>query len=348
MKLFVTGGCGFIGSNFIRYWLSRYPSDSIVNFDLLTYAGNPENLRDVEASAGSRYSFYHGDIVDDAAIGHVFMKGRPDAVINFAAESHNSKAILDPTAFFRTNVLGTQVLLEVCREFKVPRFHQISTCEVYGDLELDSPDRFTEDSPYQPKTPYNASKAAADLAVRAYVHTYGLPATISNCCNNYGPYQFPEKFIPLMATRLLQDKPVHLYRSSGNKREWLHVLDHCSALDRILHHGRIGETYNVGSGIEKSVDDIADAVLGLLDKDRRSVQYVPDRPQHDRRYLLDSTKIMGELCWNPEISFADGIAETVRWYAEHREWWEPLIEKLDIQESGWSAPIPAGRPRPPA
>jgi dTDP-glucose 4,6-dehydratase len=258
-----------------------------------------------------------------------------DTIVNFAAESHNSLAVIDPTRFFRTNVLGTQTLLDVARAAGVRRFHHVSTCEVYGDLPLDSDDAFTEEHPYRPRTPYNASKAGADHAVRAYFETYGLPVTITNCSNNYGPYQFPEKVIPLFITHALDDLPLPLYASTQNRREWLHVDDHCRAIELVLERGGEGETYNVGSGLEASVEELADRILGLTGKSAALKSIVPDRPGHDRRYLLDSTKLRRELGWEPAWDFDAGLADTVRWYAAHREWWEPLRERAPVEETSW-------------
>ena len=339
MKLLVTGGSGFIGSNFIRYWLGEHPGDEIVNLDLLTYAGDATILADVEAGAGARYAFVHGDISDPALVLQLLTSRRPDVIVNFAAESHNSRALLDPAAFTRTNVAGTQTLLEAARRVGIPRYHQISTCEVFGDLALDSPERFTEDSPYRPRTPYNASKASADLIVRAYHTTFHMPVTISICCNNYGPWQHPEKVIPLFTTNALDDRPLPLYEHSENRREWLYVLDHCRAIELILLEGRIGETYNVGTGDERSVEQVADAVLGTLGKRLDLKQYVPDRPGHDRRYILDHAKIARELGWRPSVTFEQGLAETVEWYAQHRSWWTKKKADVDIEldEFAWKA-----------
>ena len=256
--------------------------------------------------------------------------------MNFAAESHNSLAVLDPTLFFRTNVLGTQILLEAARQLGVERFHHVSTCEVYGDLALDSDEVFTEETPYQPRTPYNASKAGADHAVRAYSETYGLPVTITNCSNNYGPYQFPEKVIPLFVTNALDDVGLPMYESTANKREWLHVLDHCRAIELVLQSGRVGETYNVGSGVEKSIGEIAELVLELTGKPESLKTIVPDRPGHDRRYLLDSSKLRSELGWKPTIEFEAGLEQTVRWYEAHRDWWEAMKGRAPIVESAWA------------
>jgi dTDP-glucose 4,6-dehydratase len=257
-----------------------------------------------------------------------------DTIVNFAAESHNSFAVLNPSVFFRTNVMGTQALLEAARKTGV-RVHHISTCEVYGDLSLETDEVFTENSSYHPRTPYNASKAAADHAVRAYHQTYELPVTITNCSNNYGPYQYPEKVIPLFATNALDDTPLPLYASTQNRREWIHVLDHCRAIERVLLDGRVGETYNVGSGVERNIEQIADAVLDALGKPKSLKSIVPDRPGHDRRYLLDWSKIRTELGWQPQVDFNEGLRDTVHWYAEHREWWEPLRERAPVVEDAW-------------
>ena len=337
MKLLVTGGAGFIGSNFVRYWLDRHPDDSVVNYDALTYAGDRASLADVERTAAKRYAFVHGDVADAAAVRGAIEEHRPDAIVNFAAESHNSRAVLDPGSFVRTNVLGTQVLLDAAREARVGRFHQVSTCEVYGDLALDSCERFAEDSPYRPRTPYNASKAAADLIVRAFHATYGLPVTISICSNNYGPYQFPEKVIPLFTTNALDDRPLPLYRHSENRREWLHVEDQCRAIALVLLNGRIGETYNVGSGDERSVEEVADAVLAETGKPASLKTYVEDRPGHDRRYLLDHEKIRRELGWEPRIPFERGLRDTVEWYRANPAWWRAKRDgaRACLDESRW-------------
>ncbi len=332
MNILVTGGAGFIGSNFTRYWTEHHPEDHAVVLDLLTYAGNRPNLDDVEA----RITFVEGDIADFDLVEQVLRGRRIDVIVNFAAESHNSLAVLDPGRFFRTNIIGTQTLLEAARTVGVHRFHHISTCEVYGDLALDSTDLFTETSPYQPRTPYNASKAGGDHAVRAYHETYGLPITITNCANNYGPYQFPEKVIPVFVTSALDDTPLQMYASTENRREWIHALDHCAAIDAVLERGQVGETYHVGTGVEKSIEEIADAVLAELGKPASLKTIIPDRPGHDRRYILDWTKIRRELGWEPRILFDRGLAETVQWYAEHRDWWEPLRERAPVVEgSAW-------------
>ncbi len=331
MRLLVTGGAGFIGSNFVRYWVERHPGDRVVVLDLLTYAGDRRNLAEVD----ERIGFVQGDIADLELCERLLEGEAIDVVVNFAAESHNSLAVVEPTRFFRTNVLGTQALLEAARRLGVRRFHHVSTCEVYGDLPLDSDEVFTEDSPYRPRTPYNASKAAADHAVRAYHETYELPVTITNCSNNYGPFQFPEKVIPLFATNALDDRDLPLYASTQNRREWLHVLDHCRAIELVLERGREGETYNVGSGVERSIEEIADLVLELTGKPQSLKTIVADRPGHDRRYLLDSTKLRRELGWQPEIGFEAGLRGTVEWYRAHRDWWEPLRERALVQETAW-------------
>ena len=335
MNLMVTGGAGFIGSNFIRYWLEQYPDDQVVNLDLLTYAGNLASLRDVADRFGGRYTFVRGDIGNVDLVEYLLAAHRIDAVVNFAAESHNSRAILDPSAFFRTNVLGTQGLLEACRRRKTARVHHVSTCEVFGDLDLDSPDSFGEEHPYRPRTPYNAAKAGGDLAAHSYHETFGLPVTISTCANNFGPYQFPEKLIPLFIANALDDKPLPLYRSSANRREWLYVTDHCRAIDLILKRGTIGALYNIGSGVEQSVEQITDRILALLGKPQSLKTYVPDRPGHDRRYLLNSAKIRRELGWAPQVAFDEGMEQTVRWYVENEAWWRPLQARLAVVESGW-------------
>jgi dTDP-glucose 4,6-dehydratase len=328
-RLLVTGAAGFIGSNFVHYWLERHPDDHVVALDLLTYAGDPRNLD------GLGVRLVEGDIGDLELGERVLAEEQIDTVVNFAAESHNSLAILDPARFFRTNALGTQTLLEAGRRKGLARFHHVSTCEVYGDLALDSDESFTEESPYRPRTPYNASKAAADHAVRAYFHTFELPVTITNCANNYGPRQFPEKVIPLFLTNALDDRELPLYASTQNRREWLHVDDHCRAIELVLEQGREGETYNVGSGDERSIEQIADLVLDLTGKPQSLKTIVPDRPGHDRRYLLDASKLRRELGWQPQISFEDGLRATVEWYRANRAWWEPLRERAPVLETGW-------------
>ncbi len=329
----MTGGAGFIGSNFVRYWLDQHPDDLVVAYDALTYAGDRRNLADLE----DRVTLVEANVCDGAAAVATLEDHSIDVIVHFAAESHNSLAVIDPGRFFRTNVIGTQTMLDAARRVGVERFHHISTCEVYGDLPLDSDEAFVEDSPYRPRTPYNASKAGADHAVRAYHETYGLPVTITNCSNNYGPFQFPEKLVPLFTTLALDDDPLPLYESSDNRREWLHVLDHCRAIDAVLSRGRVGETYLVGSGFEASIEEVADSILSLLGKPSSLKSYVPDRPGHDRRYLLDSTKLRKELGWEPTIGFEEGLADTVTWYVGNRSWWEPLRGRAPVtEETAWA------------
>ena len=339
MQLLITGGAGFIGSNFVRYWAARRPEDRLVVLDALTYAGDRRSIAELE-SAG-RVVFVHGDICDQPLVSSTLERHGIGTVVHFAAESHNSLAVLDPARFFRTNVLGTQALCEAARRAGVARFHHISTCEVYGDLALDSEESFDEEAPYRPRTPYNASKAGADHVVRSYIETFGLQATITNCCNNYGPYQFPEKVIPLFATRALEGQALPLYASTKNRREWLHVEDHCRAIELVLTDGVVGETYNVGSGQEASIEQIADGVLAATGRPESLKTIVPDRPGHDRRYLLDSTKIRTELGWEPVVDFASGLEATVHWYRDNRSWWEPLIGRSPVVETSWASAPPA-------
>lgn len=336
MKLLVTGGAGFIGSHFIRYWLNNNLNDKIVNFDLLTYAGNLSNLVDVAKDFDDRYFFIQGDITNRQAVETVFDSFKPDVVVNFAAESHNSWAILNPGKFFNTNVMGTQILLEVSRLRGIERFQHISTCEVYGDLALDSSETFSENSPLQPRTPYNASKAAADLAVLAYHRTFNLPILISRCSNNFGPFQYPEKLIPLFTTSALSQEKLTLYKQSLNKREWVHVVDHCRAIAMMIKHGKVGEVYNVGTGTEKTIEEIADFILTSMNLSSDMKLYVQDRPSHDRRYLLDSSKIRNELGWRPEIDFDAGLAQTIQWYIDNKPWRQTIKKQGELEEKGWS------------
>jgi len=325
MKILVTGGAGFIGSNFIHYWLSKYPDDNILNLDLLTYAGNLENLKNISHS--SNYKFVQGDIADLENNQKLLKQHQIDVIVNFAAESHNGRAVIEPDIFVKTNVLGTQMLLEAARQAGVKRFHHISTCEVFGDLALGEDNSFKETDPYMPKTPYNASKAGANHVVMAYFHSFNLPVTISHCSNNYGPYQFPEKIIPRFITNALEEKKIPLFKSSRNKREWLHTKDHCAAIDAIIKKGTVGQAYNIGSGIEKSIEEIAEEILSRLGKPSSFKTYIEDRPGHDRRYLLDTSKIRTELGWKPEISFDCGLDQVVAWYQENKSWWQPLVGK---------------------
>jgi dTDP-glucose 4,6-dehydratase len=337
MRILVTGGAGFIGANFVHYWVEHHPKDAIVVLDALTYAGNRATIAPQEAAGAIR--FIHGDIADQPLVEKVLKANDITTIVNFAAESHNSLAVLDPARFFRTNVLGTQALCDAARRVGVERLHHISTCEVYGDLALDSTESFTEDSPYRPRTPYNASKAGSDHVVRCYGETYGLPVTITNCSNNYGHYQFPEKVIPLFISRALSGEPLPLYTSTQNRREWLHVLDHCSAIDLVLTKGAAGSTYNVGSGKEASIAELADAILVATKQPSTLKTIVADRPGHDRRYLLDSSKIRRELGWEPLIDFDSGLAETVAWYTHHEDWWRPLIGRSPVVEGTWGDPL---------
>jgi len=324
MKLLVTGGAGFIGSNFIYYMQKMHPDYEIVNLDLLTYAGNLDSLKDAEKS--SNYRFVHGDIADSALITELFEKEQFDMVVNFAAESHVDRAVLNPSIFVRTNVLGTQVLLDAAKTYGVKRYHQVSTDEVYGDLPLDRPDLFfTEATPLHTSSPYSAAKAGADLLVLAYHRTFGLPVTISRCSNNYGPYQFPEKLIPLMILRALKDEPLPVYGTGENVRDWLYVEDHCAAINLILHKGTVGEIYNIGGHNEKTNLHVVHTILDTLGKPESLISFVTDRPGHDRRYAIDPTKISKELDWTPTVAFADGIKGTIRWYVEHPDWWQRIL-----------------------
>lgn len=324
MKILVTGGAGFIGGNFVHYMVNKYPEDEIVNLDLLTYAGNLETLKPVEDK--KNYRFIKGDIADRDFIMELFQKEKFDVVINFAAESHVDRSISDPGIFVQTNVLGTVVLLDACRAFQVKRFHQVSTDEVYGDLPLDRPDLFfTEETPLHTSSPYSSSKASADLFVMAYHRTYGLPVTISRCSNNYGPYQFPEKLIPLMISRALAEEQLPVYGKGDNVRDWLHVLDHCIAIDLIVRKGREGEVYNIGGHNERTNLEVVKTILKALGKSEDLIHYVTDRPGHDRRYAIDPTKMEQELGWKPIYTFDTGIPETIDWYLNHEEWWQNIL-----------------------
>lgn len=324
MKIVVTGGAGFIGSNFVHHMVKQYPDDVILNLDLLTYAGNLENLREVEDKPN--YRFVRGDIADRDFIMELFDKERPDIVVNFAAESHVDRSITDPGVFVRTNVMGTQVLLDASKEYGVKRYHQVSTDEVYGDLPLDRPDLFFhEDTPLHTSSPYSSSKASADLFVLAYYRTYGLPVTISRCSNNYGPYHFPEKLIPLIISRALADEKLPVYGKGENVRDWLHVSDHCEAIDLIIHKGKVGEVYNVGGHNEKTNLEVVKTILKALDKPESLIEFVTDRPGHDLRYAIDPTKLETELGWKPKYTFETGIQQTIEWYLENKEWWENIL-----------------------
>lgn len=320
----MTGGAGFIGSNFVKYMVEKYPMYKVYNLDALTYAGNLTTCREVEAR--SNYQFIHGDISDRAFIFALFEQERFDMVVNFAAESHVDRSIIEPDIFLKTNVMGTQVLMDAARRFGVSRFHQASTDEVYGDLPLDRPELlFTEQTPLQASSPYSASKASADLLVLAYYRTFGLPVTISRCSNNYGPYQFPEKLIPLMIARALKGESLPIYGDGQNVRDWLHVEDHCRAIDLILHQGRIGEVYNIGGRNERTNLEVVHTILKLLNQSESLITYIEDRPGHDLRYAIDATKIETELGWVPTYQFETGMLQMIEWYLDHREWWEAFL-----------------------
>jgi dTDP-glucose 4,6-dehydratase len=330
MKILVTGGAGFIGSNFILYMMEKYPDYKIVNLDKLTYAGNLENLKSVETNPN--YNFIHGDICNRKTVEKAI--GGCEMVAHFAAESHVDRSITGPALFVETNIVGTQVLLDVAKEKGIKRFHYVSTDEVFGALPLDKPElKFDENTPYAPHSPYSASKAGSDHLVRAYFDTFGLPITISNCTNNYGPYHFPEKVIPLFITNATQDKPLPIYGSGKAIRDYLYVTDHCRAIDLIMHKGGVGETYCVGGDSEKNGLEIADTILKLLHKPKRLKTYVEDRKGHDMRYAIDHSKITKELDWQPSVTFEDGIKMTIDWYKKNEQWWKNIIsgEYLDNQ-----------------
>lgn len=320
----ITGGAGFIGSNFVYHMLKEHPDDKIVCVDCLTYAGNMSTL--AEAMKNERFVFYKTNICDRAGIYKIFETEHPDIVVNFAAESHVDRSIETPEIFLQTNILGTQVMMDACRKYGIGRYHQVSTDEVYGDLPLDRPDLFfTENTPIRTSSPYSASKASADLLVQAYHRTFGLPVTISRCSNNYGPYHFPEKLIPLTIANCLNDKPLPVYGEGLNVRDWLYVEDHCRAIDLIIHRGREGEVYNVGGHNEMRNIDIVKLICNYLGKPYSLIKHVSDRKGHDMRYAIDPTKIHDELGWLPETKFADGIKKTIDWYLDNREWWETIV-----------------------
>jgi len=323
MKLLVTGGAGFIGSNFILYWMKKYPQDKIVNLDKLTYAGNLENLKTVEKNPN--YIFVHEDICNLQSVNSLIEKYEIEVIVHFAAESHVDRSISDPAPFVQTNIVGTYTLLEAALKNKVKRFHHISTDEVFGHLELNSKDKFNDKTPYDPRSPYSASKAASDHLVRAYYITYNLPITISNCSNNFGPYQFPEKLIALAITNILEGKKVPVYGDGLYVRDWLYVEDHCRAVDLILHKGKIGETYLVGGLTEEILNiEVVKKVLNFMGKDKDVIEYVRDRPGHDRRYAIDWTKINQELGWKPSHDFNTSLKQTVDWYINNQEWWKEV------------------------
>jgi len=324
MKIIVTGGAGFIGSVMVNYLVKTYPQDTIINLDKLTYAGNLENCREVENEPN--YRFIRGDIADRPFIYELVRTEKPDVIINFAAETHVDRSVAHPDDFVRTNVMGTTVLMDACREFGIKRYHQVSTDEVYGDLPLDRPDLFfTETTPLHTSSPYSASKASADLFVMAYYRTYGLPVTISRCSNNYGQNQFPEKLIPLMISRALADQELPVYGTGENVRDWLHVEDHCKAIDLIVRHGKVGEIYNIGGHNERTNLEVVKTILKAVDKPESLIKYVKDRPGHDRRYAIDPAKIEKELGWKPTYNFDTGIRQTIRWYLDNEDWWKRIL-----------------------
>ncbi len=322
MKVLITGGAGFIGGNFVHHMVKKYPDYQIVVVDNLTYAGNLATLK----SVWNQIQFYKADIADRKAIFQIFEVEKPDVVVNFAAESHVDRSIETPEIFLQTNILGTQVLMDASRTYGVRRYHQVSTDEVYGDLPLDRPDLFfTEETPIHTSSPYSSSKAGADLLVLAYHRTFGLPVSISRCSNNYGPYHFPEKLIPLMIVKALADEPLPVYGEGINVRDWLYVEDHCRAIDMIIHNGRVGEVYNVGGHNEKTNISIVKTILDVLHKPHSLITYVTDRKGHDLRYAIDPTKIHQELGWLPETRFDDGILQTINWYLENQQWWKDIL-----------------------
>ncbi|PKL22018.1 MAG: dTDP-glucose 4,6-dehydratase [Spirochaetae bacterium HGW-Spirochaetae-4] len=324
MNIVITGGAGFIGSNFIFHMLVAYPTYRIICIDKLTYAGNISTL--VSIIKHPNFKFYKTDICDKKTIYRIFENEKPDMVVNFAAESHVDRSIKNPEIFIHTNIFGTQILMEACRKYGIIRYHQVSTDEVYGDLPLDKPQLFfTEETPIHASSPYSASKASADMIVLAYYRTYGIPVTISRCSNNYGPYQFPEKLIPLMIVNALNDKPLPVYGKGINIRDWLYVEDHCKAIDLIIHKGRIGEIYNIGGHNEMRNVDIVKLICNELGKSENLIEYVIDRKGHDMRYAIDPQKIHNELGWLPETKFQDGIRKTINWYLENRNWWDSII-----------------------
>ncbi len=324
MKFIVTGGAGFIGGNFVHYMVEKYPQDQIINLDALTYAGNLETLQPVEGK--TNYKFIKGDITDRDFIFGLFEKEKPDVIVNFAAESHVDRSITDPDIFVRTNVMGTTTLLDACKAHGIQRYHQVSTDEVYGDLPLDRPDLFfTEETPLHTSSPYSSSKASADLFVMAYHRTFGIPVSISRCSNNYGPYQFPEKLIPLMISRALADEALPVYGNGANVRDWLHVYDHCQAIDLIIRKGSDGCIYNIGGHNEHSNLEVVKTILQALGKPDSLIKYVKDRPGHDMRYAIDPAKLERDLGWEPVYNFQTGIRQTIQWYLDNREWWEHII-----------------------
>lgn len=325
MKILVTGGAGFIGSNFVYYQLENHPDDKIVCLDALTYAGNLHTLEN--AMQNENFKFVRGDIADRELVYNLFEQEKFDIVVNFAAESHVDRSVENPEIFLKTNIIGTSVLMDACRKYGIKRYHQVSTDEVYGDLPLDRPDLFfTETTPIHTSSPYSSSKAAADLLVQAYNRTYGLPVTISRCSNNYGPYHFPEKLIPLMISRALADESLPVYGKGENVRDWIYVTDHCSAIDLIIRKGKEGEVYNIGGHNERTNLEVVKTILAALDKPESLITFVTDRPGHDLRYAIDPTKIHNELGWLPTTKFDEGIKKTIKWYLDNKPWWEEILK----------------------
>ncbi|MFC1600234.1 dTDP-glucose 4,6-dehydratase [Patescibacteria group bacterium] len=343
-KVLVTGGAGFIGSNFTHYYLEKHPDDMIIVLDRLTYAGNLDNLKSLDNN--ERFWLMLGDIADVPMVNKLFEREKFDTVVNFAAETHVDRSIENPSAFTMTNIVGTQTLLDACRDHNVTRYHQVSTDEVYGDLGLDNDNQFTETTPIAPNCPYAASKAAADLLVRSYYETFKMPVTISRCSNNYGPYQFPEKLIPYFFRLASEDQKLPVYGDGKNVRDWLYVLDHCRAIDMILEKGKPGEVYNIGGNFEKSNLEITQRILKFLGKDENSIMYVDDRKAHDRRYAIDASKMKKEIGWEPSVSFEEGIAKTFEWYENNKEWWQKLVKKSEDRQHKETSdkPLPTSRP----
>lgn len=324
MNIIVTGGAGFIGGNFVHYMVDKYPEDMIICLDALTYAGNMETLESVMDKPN--FKFIKGNIVDREFIYQLFEEERPDIIVNFAAESHVDRSIVDPGIFLQTNIIGTGVLLDACKKYGIKRYHQVSTDEVYGDLPLDRPDLFfTEETPLHTSSPYSASKASADLLVQAYNRTFNIPTTISRCSNNYGPYHFPEKLIPLMIANALNDRELPVYGKGDNVRDWLYVEDHCIAIDLIIRNGIVGEVYNIGGHNERTNLEVVKTILKELGKGEELIRFVTDRAGHDRRYAIDPTKIKNDLGWEPTTTFDEGIKQTIKWYLDNKSWWENII-----------------------
>lgn len=327
MKLLVTGGAGFIGSNFITYWLEKHPNDFIINLDFMTYCANPLTVEDHRKKFGSRYEFVQGDICNENLVNELVQK--VDLIVHFAAESHVDRSVESPYDFIRTNVVGTQVLLDAARKNGNKRFHHISTDEVFGTLELGTTDKFSETTPYSPRSPYSASKAGSDHLVRAYFETYHLPVTITNCTNNYGPYHFPEKVIPLYITRAMNDKLIPIYGQGIAIRDYLYVLDHCSAIEAVIMKGKLGESYCIGGDSEKSTVEVAHTILDALKKPYSLIKHTSDRPGHDPRYAMNHTKLTNELGWRPTVDFAEGVRRTIEWYKNNESWWRPISQKAE-------------------